>query len=222
MNKKISVRLVTLTAAILVLLSIWGCGSAAVQTGPLQKSGAASAAISPVKAAKTSMPAAIKQPTVVKATGTIEVAFSPKGGGAEMIIRAIGQAKKTIKVQAYSFTNADIAKALLDASKRGIEVRVVLDKSQETEKYTSATFLVNSGIPVRIDDDFAIAHNKVMILDDEAVITGSFNFTKAAEERNAENVLVIRGNRELAKLYLQNWLWRWDAAEVYKRKAEKK
>lgn len=222
MNKKISVRLVTLTAAILLLLSIWGCGSVAVQTGPLQKSGAALAAISPVKAAKTPMPAAIKQPTVVKATGTIEVAFSPKGGGAEMIIKAIGQAKKTIKVQAYSFTNADIAKSLLDASKRGIEVRVVLDKSQETEKYTSATFLVNSGIPVRIDDDFAIAHNKVMILDDEAVITGSFNFTKAAEERNAENVLVIRGNRELAKLYLQNWQWRWDAAEGYKRKAEKK
>jgi phosphatidylserine/phosphatidylglycerophosphate/cardiolipin synthase-like enzyme len=135
-----------------------------------------------------------------------------------MIIKAIGQAQKTIKVQAYSFTNADIAKALLDASKRGVQVRVVLDKSQETEKYTSATFLVNSGVPVRIDDDFAIAHNKIMILDEETVITGSFNFTKAAEERNAENVLVIRGNKDLAKFYLQNWQWRWDASEAYKRK----
>ena len=121
-------------------------------------------------------------------------------------------------MQAYSFTNADIAKALLDASKRGVQVRVVLDKSQETEKYTSATFLANSGVPVRIDDDFAIAHNKIMILDDETVITGSFNFTKAAEERNAENVLVIRGNKDLAKFYLQNWQWRWDASEAYKRK----
>ena len=106
-------------------------------------------------------------------------------------------------MQAYSFTNADIAKALLDAHNRGVNVRVVLDKSQETEKYTSATFLANAGVPVRIDDDFAIAHSKIMILDEETVITGSFNFTKAAEERNAENVLVIRGNKELAKLYLQ-------------------
>ncbi len=175
-----------------------------------------------VKAAKTPMPARITQPNVVKAAGTIEVAFSPKGGGAAMIIKAIGQANKTIKVQAYSFTNADIAKSLHDAAKRGVEVRVVLDKSQETEKYTSATFLANSGVPVRIDDDFAIAHSKIMILDDETVITGSFNFTKAAEERNAENVLVIRGNRDLAKLYLQNWQWRWDASEAYKRKDDKK
>ena len=164
------------------------------------------------------MPAAIRKPNIVNATGTIEVAFSPNGGGAATIIKAIGQAQKTIKVQAYSFTNADIAKALLDASKRGVQVRVVLDKSQETEKYTSATFLANSGVPVRIDDDFAIAHNKIMILDDETVITGSFNFTKAAEERNAENVLVIRGNKDLAKFYLQNWQWRWDASEAYKRK----
>ena len=146
------------------------------------------------------------------------MAFSPNGGGAGLIIRTIGEAKKTIQVQAYSFTNADIAKALLDAHKRGVNVRVVLDKSQETEKYTSATFLANAGVPVRIDDDFAIAHSKIMILDEETVITGSFNFTKAAEERNAENVLVIRGNKELAKLYLQNWQWRWDASEAYKRK----
>ena len=164
------------------------------------------------------MPAAIRKPSTVEATGTIEVAFSPNGGGAATIIKAIGQAQKTIKVQAYGFTNTAIAKALLDASKRGVQVRVVLDKSQETEKYTSATFLANAGVPVRIDADFAIAHNKVMILDEETIITGSFNFTKAAEERNAENVLVIRGNKELARLYLHNWQWRWEASVAYKRK----
>ena len=173
---------------------------------------------SQAKASSSPLSAAIKQPNTVQAAGTVEVAFSPNGGGAGLIIKAIGEANKTIKVQAYSFTNADIAKALLEASKRGVSVRVVLDKSQETEKYSSATFLANAGIPVRIDADFAIAHSKIMILDDEHVITGSFNFTKAAEERNAENVLVIRGNKELAKLYLQNWQWRWDASAAYNRK----
>ena len=217
MKRKIWLQAVLLLVLSARLASVWGCGTPAAPP-KAGKTNADTAAMLQAKAAKTPMPAAIRQPNKVQATGTIEVAFSPNGGGAGLIIRTIGEAKKTIQVQAYSFTNADIAKALLDAHKRGVNVRVVLDKSQETEKYTSATFLANAGVPVRIDDDFAIAHSKIMILDEETVITGSFNFTKAAEERNAENVLVIRGNRELAKLYLQNWQWRWDASEAYKRK----
>lgn len=217
MKRKIWLQAVLLLVLSALLASVWGCGAPATPPKTSQTK-ADTAAMSQAKAAKTPMPAAIRQPNKVQATGTVEVAFSPNGGGAALIIRTIGEAKKTIQVQAYSFTNADIAKALLEAHKRGVNVRVVLDKSQETEKYTSATFLANSGVPVRIDDDFAIAHSKIMIIDGETVITGSFNFTKAAEERNAENVLVIRGNKELAKLYLQNWQWRWDASEAYKRK----
>lgn len=217
MKRKIWLQAAILLVLSALLASVWGCGTPAAPPKSSQ-SKTDTTAMSQAKAAKTPLPAAIRQPNKVPATGTIEVAFSPNGGGAGLIIRTIGEAKKTIKVQAYSFTNADIAKALLDAHKRGVNVRVVLDKSQETEKYTSATFLANAGVPVRIDDDFAIAHSKIMILDEETVITGSFNFTKAAEERNAENVLVIRGNKELAKLYLQNWQWRWDATEAYKRK----
>ena len=217
MKRKIWLQAAILLVLSALLASVWGCGTPAAPPKSSQ-SKTDTTAMSQAKAAKTPLPAAIRQPNKVPATGTIEVAFSPNGGGAGLIIRTIGEAKKTIKVQAYSFTNADIAKALLDAHKRGANVRVVLDKSQETEKYTSATFLANAGVPVRIDDDFAIAHSKIMILDEETVITGSFNFTKAAEERNAENVLVIRGNKELAKLYLQNWQWRWDATEAYKRK----
>ena len=217
MKRKIWLQAAILLVLSALLASVWGCG-APVTTPKSSQSKTDTTAMSQAKAAKTPLPAAIRQPNKVQATGTIEVAFSPNGGGAGLIIRTIGEAKKTIQVQAYSFTNADIAKALLDAHKRGVNVRVVLDKSQETEKYTSATFLANAGVPVRIDDDFAIAHSKIMILDEETVITGSFNFTKAAEERNAENVLVIRGNKELAKLYLQNWQWRWDATEAYKRK----
>jgi len=219
MRRKIWIHAAALVAAAVLLFAVWGCGAGAPATqAQKDKSSAGSTRLSQAKAATPPMPAGIRTPNTVEATGTIEVAFSPNGGGAALVIKAIGEAKRTIKVQAYSFTNADIAKALLEAAKRGVSVRVVLDKSQETEKYTSATFLANSGVPVRIDDDFAIAHSKIMIMDDENIVTGSFNFTKAAEERNAENVLVIRGNRELAKLYVQNWQWRWDASEAYKKK----
>jgi phosphatidylserine/phosphatidylglycerophosphate/cardiolipin synthase-like enzyme len=143
-----------------------------------------------------------------------QVYFSPRGGCTQAIIKEIDNAKSEILIQAYSFTSAPIAKALTDAFKRGIKVQAILDKSQRSEKYTSATFLFNAGIPTYIDDKHAIAHNKVMIVDRETVITGSFNFTKAAEEKNAENLLIIR-NKELAKVYIENWYKHREHSEVY-------
>jgi phosphatidylserine/phosphatidylglycerophosphate/cardiolipin synthase-like enzyme len=139
------------------------------------------------------------------ATGTIEVYFSPNGGCTEAIVSEIDRAKSEILVQAYSFTSVPIAKALLEAKKRGVKIEAVLDKSQRTERYSSATFLLNEGIPVLIDDKHAIAHNKIIIIDEATLITGSFNFTKAAEQRNAENLLIIKGNKALVDKYLANY-----------------
>lgn len=133
-----------------------------------------------------------------------EVYFSPHGGATDAIIHELNKAKSTVLVQAYSFTSAPIAKALLNAHKRGVKVEVILDKSKRTQDYSPATFLYNQGILVKIDAQHAIAHNKVMIIDGETVITGSFNFTKAAEENNAENLLIIR-DKKLAERYMKNW-----------------
>jgi len=100
--------------------------------------------------------------------------------------------------------SAPIAHALLKAHRRGIRVEVILDKSQKSQRYSSFTFLTNTSIPTYIDAEHAIAHNKIILIDRSVVITGSFNFTKAAEEKNAENLLIIRST-ELAKPYLDNW-----------------
>jgi phosphatidylserine/phosphatidylglycerophosphate/cardiolipin synthase-like enzyme len=165
--------------------------------------------ISAVAEARPTPPGEISHPNTIPATGTIQVAFSPQGGITDMIVQELNSAKKSIEVQAYSFTSAEIAKALVDAHQRGVNVRVILDKSQSTEKYTSATYLANAGVLVHIDRAFAIAHSKIMIVDRIDVITGSFNFTKAAENNNGENCLILRGNRQLVDLYEQNWQWRW-------------
>ncbi len=134
----------------------------------------------------------------------IEVHFSPKGGCTEAVVEEINAAKTSILVQAYSFTSAPIAKAMVDAHRRGVHVEVILDSSQRTEKYSSADFVQHAGIATHIDAEHAIAHNKVMVIDGQTVITGSFNFTNAAEEHNAENLLVIR-SPELAEKYAANW-----------------
>ena len=142
-----------------------------------------------------------------------QVYFSPKGGCTKAIIKEINNAKSEILVQAYSLTSSPIARALVNAHKRKIKVDVLLDKSQRKKHYRSTTLMANAGIPIFIDDEHSIAHNKVMIIDKETVITGSFNFTRAAEEKHAENVLIIK-NRDLAKVYMENW-------EKHKRHSER-
>jgi phosphatidylserine/phosphatidylglycerophosphate/cardiolipin synthase-like enzyme len=143
-----------------------------------------------------------------------QVYFSPNGGATQAIINEISNAKTEILVQAYSFTSSPIAKALVDAHKRGVKVEAILDKSQRKETYTEATFLANMKVPTYIDDKHAIAHNKIMIIDKVTVITGSFNFSKAAEEKNAENLLIIK-SKELASVYIDNWMKHKEHSEPY-------
>ncbi|MFZ3136229.1 MAG: phospholipase D family protein [Thermodesulfovibrionales bacterium] len=133
-----------------------------------------------------------------------QVYFSPHGSCTDAIVKEISRAKQEILVQAYSFTSKEIAKALIDAHKRGIHTEIILDKSNKSQKYSAADFTFNMGIPTFIDAEHQIAHNKIMIIDKETVITGSFNFTKAAEEKNAENLLILK-SKELAKQYIDNW-----------------
>ncbi len=97
-----------------------------------------------------------------------------------------------------------IAKSILGAHKRGVKVEAIIDRGKSKGQYTSATFLANEKIPTYIDGAHGIAHSKIMIIDGTTVITGSFNFTKAAEKSNAENLLIIKSS-DLAKLYIDNW-----------------
>lgn len=151
----------------------------------------------------------------------IQVFFSPKGGCTEAVVANLNKATSTVIVQAYSFTSAPIAKALVDAQKRGVKVRVILDKSQRTEQYSEADFLLHAGVPTWIDAKHAIAHNKIMVIDGKTILTGSFNFTKAAEENNAENLLVIQ-DQKLAYTYTTNWQAHLSHSEPYTGKAAAK
>ena len=140
----------------------------------------------------------------VPVNSTAHVYFSPDGGCTGAIISELGKAKSEILVQAYSFTSKEIAKALVEAQKRGVKTEIILDKSNKSGKYSAADFTAHAGIPTFIDTVHAIAHNKIMVIDNETVITGSFNFTKAAEEKNAENLLIVK-SKELGKIYTDNW-----------------
>lgn len=143
-------------------------------------------------------------PADIPLNTTAHVYFSPKGGCTSAIVNAINSARQEILAQAYSFTSEPISNALINAYKRKIKVEIILDKSQLTAKSSMLNYVVQSGIPTYIDSRHAIAHNKIMIIDRKTVITGSFNFTNSAEEKNAENLIIIPSN-ELAKIYIENF-----------------
>jgi phosphatidylserine/phosphatidylglycerophosphate/cardiolipin synthase-like enzyme len=150
----------------------------------------------------------------------IQIYFSPRGGCTEAIVNQLDKAQREILVQAYSFTSAPIAQALVNAQRRGLNVQIILDRGQKTEKYSEADFTLHAGIPTYIDYSHAIAHNKVIVIDGKVVLTGSFNFTKGAEEKNAENLLVIQ-SPDVSQKYIENWKEHLRHSEAYEGKEDK-
>jgi phosphatidylserine/phosphatidylglycerophosphate/cardiolipin synthase-like enzyme len=133
-----------------------------------------------------------------------EVYFSPNGGCTDAIVRAIHSAQQTILVQAYELTSIPIADALSGAKRRGIDVKVIIDPKLGRHPSRALAEVIGAGIPVTVDVAHRMAHNKVMVIDSSTVITGSFNFTAAAEYDHAENLLVIH-DTALAARYADNW-----------------
>ena len=146
----------------------------------------------------------------VAASGTLQVLFTPEDNATGQIVQAIEHAQKQVLVQTFSFTSREIAQALINAKQRGVDVQVITDAEQILRMERSKVPTVAAGgVPVFVDSRHDSAHNKVMVIDagsaSPVVITGSFNFTHAAQFKNAENLLIFRGNRELTAAYLDNW-----------------
>lgn len=145
-----------------------------------------------------------QQPPSCPKQETISVCFTPNKKCQRKIINEINKARNTILVQAYSFTDKQIAQALVDASQRNVKVQILLDKSNRNSDVSAKNILVKHKLPLRFDSLSGIAHNKVMIIDESTVLSGSYNFSRAAYARNAENLIAIH-DPELAQQYIQNW-----------------
>ena len=137
---------------------------------------------------------------------SVNVRFSPKGGCTEFLVGFIKGARREILVQAYSFTLDPVTYGLIDAHKRGVNVEILLDRSNDQDPHSDLHIFLENGMKPLIDAKHAIAHNKIMIIDRKIVVTGSFNFTNQAENENAENLLVIQNMPELINAYRDNFL----------------
>jgi phosphatidylserine/phosphatidylglycerophosphate/cardiolipin synthase-like enzyme len=135
------------------------------------------------------------------------VYFSPDGGCKSQVIYWASRANQSIHVLIYSFTLDDVSDALIDAYNSGVEVRVVFEK-QQISQYSEYPKLKQAGVAVRNDTNSAYMHNKVMIIDETIVLTGSFNWSAHAEEQNSENLIVIKSTH-IAETYEQEFQKIW-------------
>ena len=144
----------------------------------------------------------------------IMVRFSPRGGCTQLILEAIERAQTRIYVYAYAFTSAPIADALIAAQRRGVQVCILVDRRQSKGRGCQIPRLHAHGIPIWLEKVSGLSHNKVMILDHTHLLTGSFNWSAAAEYRNGENLLYIK-SKTLNRHYRIDWHQRMKKSPSY-------
>lgn len=154
--------------------------------------------------------------TPITPGASYDVGFSPKGNSLNLVLQGINSAKKSIHVAAYSFTSKPIAEALLQASKRGVDVKVIADQKSNSGKYSATTYLANNNIQVKLDGNYPIFHHKFMVIDGVNLETGSFNYSAAAANSNAENVLLLWNVPQIAQTYDNQWNRLWNEATLIK------
>ena len=137
-----------------------------------------------------------------------QVYFSPNGGCQNAVIAEIGKAQKTIDIAMYYLTSREIAQELVNAKDRNVKVRIVLDKSQETQTYSKSRYLIKRGFEVKYHTGHGLMHNKFSIIDGKVLITGSFNWTPTANEKNEENLLIMT-DKDLIADYEKRFEYLW-------------
>jgi len=138
----------------------------------------------------------------------IQVYFSRVDDPQTAILQQLNGAEQTLHIALYYFTDAKLAEAVVRAHQRGVQTYVYLDKSQVNQQYAQARYLATQGVPVRISSNPAIMHNKFAIIDGSTIITGSYNWTKSAYQRNDENLLIIH-RPDVAQRYKQRFAGLW-------------
>ena len=151
------------------------------------------------------------KPSVATETHTVEVAFSPQGGAEQLVLRAINESQRSIRVLAYAFTAEPVVRALIRAKRRGVDVAVTVDYRQNIEEDRSGRAraalgaLTYAGVPVTVVRAFSSQHSKYMVFDERSVETGSYNYTQQAARYNSENALLLSDQPAVAQQYLRNW-----------------
>ncbi|HFT8010309.1 TPA: phospholipase D-like domain-containing protein [Burkholderia cenocepacia] len=191
--------------------------AAALFAGAVQTASAADLLNWAVRAAKFDARALQSAGVTSDASGScrVDVGFAPDGAAARLVVAAIDSARTSVKVAAYAFTSTEIARRLAAAQARGVKVEMLVD-AKETRDLSARGYasramqtVLQAGIPVRAVSAYKTSHDKYLVVDNESVETGSFNYTSAAT-KNSENALWIASCPSIAQAFMRHWQSRWD------------
>lgn len=143
---------------------------------------------------------------------SVEVGFSPEGSARQLVLDTIDNAHSNIHMMAYEFQAKDIVNALENAAHRGVSVQVVVDNKENMHNKRALENIADAksaGVQLRVDSNYHIQHDKVIIADNDTVATGSFNYSKSAEHANSENVIVIHHMSDVTNKYQRHFNDRW-------------
>ncbi len=132
--------------------------------------------------------------------------FSPKGGCADAIVQQLGRAKKEVLILARSFASETLAKAVLDVKMRGVRVTVVLDRQNEKDPTSDLHRFSEQGLAPSLDTHFTCCHDNMILIDGRVVITGSFDFTRQADEENSDGLLILMGYADVMQACRKHFL----------------
>lgn len=145
----------------------------------------------------------------VTVNGTpVQVLFAPEDKVSSKLLPLINNAKSSIRFMAFSFTHEQLGAAMLSRAKAGVDVQGIFETNGSETQYSELPKFYCAGMPVRQDSNPSAFHHKVIVIDNNTVITGSYNFSNNADRRNDENVVILN-NGEIAKEYLSEFNTRW-------------
>lgn len=145
----------------------------------------------------------------VHAAEILGIHFAPDKEVYKPIVALYDNAEKSIHLAIYSLTKDEFAEALIRAHKRGVEVKVLIDRIQAAGRHADDEMLVNAGVPLRRSKGSGLMHNKFAVIDGIIIYTGSYNHTAGATERNDENYIIIR-DKDIAEIFEKQFQKIWE------------
>lgn len=139
----------------------------------------------------------------------LQIFFSPSNRCENSIIKLINQSEERIDVVVYAINNDDIVEALKKAQNRGVKIRILTDRLQASNKYSKVRELYNYGINIRVHSKHKIEHNKFAVFDNNVAMTGSYNWTNPATEKNSENCVFFFRDRDAIEKYQNRFEYLW-------------
>ena len=116
----------------------------------------------------------------------------------------INKANSSIQIMVMLITSDELANSLVEADDRGIDVTIIIDDQYADSSGSDYELLLQNGIDIRNDDRNGLMHHKVMIIDGEVIVVGSYNWSVSAENSNDENVMILR-SRIISDYYVNEF-----------------